>query len=204
VNAVGWRSVLMVAALAAAGCDKKMNDYITPPTVQVSCAYPGTSAEVVAATVAAPIEQQINGVANMLYMSSQSNHSGSYNLTITFKLGPNLDMAQVLVQNREAMAVPSLPESVRQTGVTTRKRSPNILLVVNCYSPGGEKDQLFVSNYASIYLKDEIARLDGVGDVFIFGQQDFAMRLWLDPERMASRSLTAAPAHRPPPLPHAS
>jgi len=164
---------------------------IAPPTVQVACAYPGASAEVVASTVGAPIEQQVNGVEGMLYMTSQSNNDGSYGLTVTFELGTDLDMAQVLVQNRVAIALPTLPEAVRVTGVTTRKRSPDILLVVNMYSPDRVHDQLFLSNYATIFVRDELARVDGVGDVFIFGQQDYAMRVWLDPEKMAARGITA-------------
>jgi multidrug efflux pump len=164
---------------------------ITPPTVQVSCAYPGASAAVVADTVAAPIEQQVNGVENMLYMSSNSASDGSYSLTVTFALGTDLDMAQVLVQNRVAAAQPLLPDVVKQTGVSTRKKSPSILLVVNLLSPGGTHDQLFMSNYATIRIRDELARLKGVGDVAFLGQQDYSMRVWLDPDRLAARGLTA-------------
>ena len=164
---------------------------ITPPTVQVSCAYPGASAEVVAQTVAQPIEQQVTGVENMLYMTSASNNDGSYSLTVTFEVGTDLDIAQVLVQNRVALAVPSLPDVVKQTGVSTKKKSPAILLVVNLFSPDQSKDQLFLSNYATINVRDELARIPGVGDVTLFGQQDYAMRLWLDPEKMAARGLTA-------------
>src|SRR5262245_58960961 len=167
---------------------------ITPPTVQVMCTYPGASAQVVADTIAAPIEQQINGVENMLYMSSNSGNDGSYNLTITFKLGTNLDMAQVLVQNRVAIALPTLPDIVKQIGVTTKKRSPNILLVVSLYSPKDAavpRNQLYLSNYATIQVKDELARLDGVGEALIFGQQDYSMRVWLDPDKLQIRNLTA-------------
>src|SRR5205823_1315500 len=116
---------------------------------------------------------------------------GSYNLTVTFKLGTNLDMAQVLVQNRVSLAMPTLPDTVKATGVTTKKKSPNILLVVNLFSPDHSRNQLYVSNYATIQIKDELARLDGVGDVTMFGQQDYSMRMWLDPDKMASRQLTA-------------
>jgi multidrug efflux pump len=164
---------------------------IAPPTVQVSATYPGANAQVVADTVAAPIEQQVNGVENMLYMSSNSANDGSYNLTVTFKLGTNLDMAQVLVQNRVSLAMPTLPDMVKATGVSTKKKSANILLVVNLFSPDKSREQLYISNYATIQVKDELARIEGVGDVAMFGQQDYSMRMWLDPDRMASRQLTA-------------
>ncbi len=165
---------------------------ITPPTVQVSCVYPGASASVIADTVAAPIEQQVNGVENMLYMSSSCANDGSYNLTVTFKLGVNLDMAQVLVQNRVSMAMPVLPSEVKSSGVITKKKSPNMMLAVNLFSPDGRYDQLYLSNYATIQVRDELARLDGVGDVAYLGQQDYSMRVWLDPERLASRNLTTS------------
>ncbi len=165
---------------------------ITPPTVQVSCMYPGASAKVVAETVAAPIEQQVNGVENMLYMSSNCTNDGTYNLTVTFQLGTNLDMAQVLVQNRVSLAMPTLPDIVKQTGVTTKKKSPAILLCVNLFSPDRRYDQLYISNYATIQVKDELARMPGVGDVAYFGQQDYSMRVWLDPEKLDARQLTAS------------
>ncbi len=164
---------------------------ITPPTVQVTCQFPGASAQVVSDTIAAPIEQQVVGVEKMLYMSSQCTNDGTYNLTVTFQVGTNLDMAQVLVQNRVAIAQPQLPDVVKATGVTTKKKSPAILLVVNMVSPDGRYDQLYLSNYATIQVKDELARLDGVGDVTLLGQQDYSMRVWLDPQKMASRDLTA-------------
>ncbi|MBI1247903.1 multidrug efflux RND transporter permease subunit [bacterium] len=170
---------------------------IAPPTVSVTCQYPGASADVVAETVAAPIEQQVVGVENMIYMSSQSASDGSYTLTVTFALGTNLDMAQVLVQNRVSQATPLLPEVVRQTGVTTKKKSPNILLAVNLYSEDDPEtgkpiyDNLFLSNFATIQIHDQIARLEGVGDVSILGQQDYSMRVWLNPDALASRDITA-------------
>jgi multidrug efflux pump len=165
---------------------------ITPPTVQVSCTYPGASAKVVAETVAAPIEQQVIGVENMLYMSSQSTNDGGYNLTVTFEMGTNLDMAQVLVQNRVNLALPTLPSEVKQTGVSVKKKSPSILLVVNLISPKGSYDQLYLSNYATIRLRDELAQVKGVGDVTFLGQLDYSMRAWLDPNRMAARNLSAS------------
>src|SRR5438270_8083380 len=164
---------------------------ITPPTIQVMCTYPGASAQVVAETVATPIEQQVNGVEDMLYMSSQSTNDGSYNLTVTFKPGVNLNFAQVLVQNRVNLALPSLPDVVKQAGVTTRKRSPDILLIVTLYSPDGRYDQLYLSNYLLTHVREEMQRVDGVGDVFIFGQRDYSMRVWVDPDKLASRGLTA-------------
>ncbi|HLJ10117.1 MAG TPA: efflux RND transporter permease subunit, partial [Planctomycetaceae bacterium] len=170
---------------------------ITPPTVQISCSYPGASATVVRDTVAAPIEQQVNGVEKMLYMSSQCTNDGGYNLTVTFELGTDLDMAQVLVQNRVNLALPSLPDTVKAIGVSTKKKSPSILLVVNLYSdvdPATKKptfDQLYLSNFASINIRDDLARLNGVGDVTFLGQQDYSMRVWLDPTALANHNLTA-------------
>jgi len=165
---------------------------ITPPTVQVACAYPGASAKEVSDSVAAPIEQQVNGVEGIMYMSSQCANDGSYSLTVTFQPGVNLNMAQVLVQNRVNLALPLLPEVIRATGVTTLKRSPNILMGLAIYSPDGRYDQLYLSNFALMQVKDELARLPGVGDVFLFGQRDYSMRIWLDPSRLGSRGLSAA------------
>jgi multidrug efflux pump len=164
---------------------------ITPPSIIVSCTYPGANAQVVADSVAAPIEQQVNGVEDMIYMVSQSNNDGSYTLTATFKPGVNLNFAQVLVQNRVNLALPLLPDVVKQTGVTTRKRNPDILQVIAVYSPKGRYDQLYLSNFATIKIAEELKRVPGVGDVTLFGQQDYSMRLWIDPEKLASMSMTA-------------
>jgi multidrug efflux pump len=164
---------------------------IAPPTVQVSCFYPGASSEIVAETVGSPIEQQVTGVENMLYMSSQSTNDGAYNLTVTFDLGTNLDIAQVMVQNRVNLALPTLPSEVKQTGVSVKKKSPSILLVVNLVSPDNSRDQLYLSNYATTRIRDELARTAGVGDIAMLGQLDYSMRVWLDPDKMASLNLTA-------------
>src|SRR5215469_9488596 len=165
---------------------------ITPPTVEVSASYAGANAQVVADTVAAPIEQQVNGVENMLYMSSQCTNDGTYTLTITFQNGTDLNIAQLLVQNRVALATPILPDLVKRRGVTVKKKSPNVLMIVNLSSPGGSRDNLYLSNYATIQLKDELSRLTGVGDINYLGQRDYSMRIWLDPQKMASRNLTAS------------
>src|SRR6188474_3353665 len=162
---------------------------ITPPTVEVSASYPGANSETVADTVAAPIEQQVNGVENMLYMSSQSTNDGSYTLTVTFKVGTDLNIAQVLVQNRVSLAQPVLPDLVKRRGITVKKKSPSILMIVNLYSPDNSRDSLYLSNYATIQLRDELSRLPGVGDITYLGQRDYSMRIWLDPERMATRNL---------------
>src|SRR5437764_13933186 len=165
---------------------------ITPPTVEVYAVYPGANARVVADTVAAPIEQQVNGVENMLYMSSQCTNDGTYTLTVTFQNGVDLNMAQVLVQNRVALASPILPDLVKRRGVTVKKKSPSVLMIVNLFSPDRSRDNLYLSNYATIQLRDELARLNGVGDITYLGQRDYSMRLWLDPEKMAMRNLTAS------------
>jgi multidrug efflux pump len=165
---------------------------VTPPTVAIRCNYPGASAEVVAQSVAAPIEQQVNGVENMIYMESQSANDGSYSLTVTFRQGMNLNLAQVLVQNRVNLALPMLPDVLKRTGVVTRKRSPDMLMSVNLYSPRGTYDQLYLSNYALLRLYDEILRVPGVSDVNVMGQRDYCMRIWVDPDKLAARSLTAS------------
>src|SRR5256712_3669452 len=170
---------------------------VTPPTVRVTASYPGANACVVADTVAAPIEQQVNGVEHMLYMSSQSGNDGSYTLDVTFKLGTDVNMAQVLVQNRVAIAEPTLPDVARAIGVTTKKRSPVILLGISLVSEDNPEtgrpyyDSLYLSNYATIQLRDALARVEGVADVALFGQPDYSMRVWLDPDKLQSRNLTA-------------
>ena len=163
---------------------------VTPPTVQVSAVYPGANAQVIADTVAAPIEQEVNGVENMLYMSSISADDGSYALTITFDIGVDLDMATVLVQNRVAIAQPKLPEDVRRQGITTNKQSTSILQFIALTSPDRQYDALYLSNYATIRIKDELGRIDGVGSVKIFGTGEYSMRIWLDPRKLDARGLT--------------
>jgi len=163
---------------------------ITPPTVAVSTVYPGANARVVAETVAAPIEQEVNGVENMIYMSSTSANDGSYNLTVTFDVGTDLDMAQVLVQNRVAIAQPKLPEDVKRQGVSTNKKSTSIVLMITLASPDGQYDSLFLSNFATLRLVDTLKRIRGVGDVNIFGGSDYSMRVWVDPNRLRARDLT--------------
>ncbi|HEY3965789.1 MAG TPA: multidrug efflux RND transporter permease subunit [Planctomycetaceae bacterium] len=164
---------------------------ITPPTVEVSAVYPGANAQVVADTVAAPIEQQVNGVEDMMYMSSQCTNDGVYRLTVTFHPGTDLNLAQVLVQNRVALAQPILPALVTRRGVMVKKKSPSVLMIVNLFSPDGSRDNLYLSNYATIQLRDELSRLPGVGDISFLGQRDYSMRVWLDPERMSVRNLSA-------------
>ncbi len=164
---------------------------VVPPTVVVRANYPGASPEVIADAVATPIEQEVNGVEDMLYMSSQCTSDGAMALTITFKLGTDLNQAQVLVQNRVAVALPRLPEEVRRLGVTTIKSSPDLLLVIHLTSPSGQYNQLYVGNYGFIQLRDTLARVEGVGDVNIIGLREYSMRVWLNPERLAYLSMTA-------------
>jgi hydrophobe/amphiphile efflux-1 (HAE1) family protein len=165
---------------------------IAPPVINVVGSYPGANASTVAETVVAPIEQQINGVEGMLYVSSNSNADGTFSIAVTFELGTNLDQAQVQVQNRVAIANPRLPAEVRNIGVTVTKSSPDLMLVVNLYSPDNSRDSLFVSNYANLEIKDVLARVDGVGSITVFGSRDYAMRIWLDPGRLQTLGLTAS------------
>jgi multidrug efflux pump len=164
---------------------------ITPPAVVVSISYPGASAQVVADTVAAPIEQEVNGVEGMLYMSSQSGNDGTYSLTVTFDIGTDLKTALVKVQNRVALAMPMLPTEVQNQGITIRKKTPDMLLIVNLFSPDGRYNDIYLSNYATIYIRDELLRVDGVSDITYQGQRDYSIRAWLDPEKLASRNMTA-------------
>ena len=164
---------------------------IAPPIINVSGQYPGASAEVVASTVVTPIEQQINGVENMIYMSSNSTADGRFSIAVTFDLGTNLDVAQVQVQNRVAIAQPRLPVDVRNIGVTVTKSSPDLMMVVHLYSPDKSRDSLFISNYATLAITDTLTRVDGVGSITVFGSRDYSMRVWLDPDRLQTVGLTA-------------
>jgi hydrophobe/amphiphile efflux-1 (HAE1) family protein len=164
---------------------------IAPPLISVTGQYPGASAEVVAATVVTPMEQQINGVENMIYMASNSTADGRFSIAVSFDLGTNLDIAQVQVQNRVAIAQPRLPVDVRNIGVTVQKSSPDLMMVVHLYSPDKSRDSLFISNYATIEVTDAVTRVDGVGSIIVFGARDYSMRVWIDPDRLQSLGLTA-------------
>src|SRR3954465_12343831 len=183
--------LLLVGGIAYTGLPVAQYPEIAPPTIVVRASYPRANAETVAATVATPIEQQINGVEDMLYMSSYSTGDGNMSLTITFKLGTDLDKAQVLVQNRVAVATPRLPADVRTLGITTLKSSPDLMMVVHMLSPDDSYDQLYVSNYARNNVRDELLRLDGVGDLIIFGERQYSLRVWLDPEKLAAFGMTS-------------
>jgi hydrophobe/amphiphile efflux-1 (HAE1) family protein len=165
---------------------------IAPPVIRVTGQYPGASADVVAATVVAPLEQQINGVENMIYLTSNSTGDGRFQIDVTFELGTNLDIAQVQVQNRVAIAQPRIPIDVRNIGVTTTKSSPDLMMVVHLYSPDRSRDALFISNYATVEVTDQLNRIYGVGSVVVFGARDYAMRVWLDPDRLQSLGLTTS------------
>src|ERR1700761_7844477 len=163
---------------------------IVPPTVNVNATYPGASAETLADTVAAPIEEQINGVDGMLYMSSQATGDGHLSITVTFRLGVDPDAAQVLVENRVAAATPQLPAAVVASGVTVRKSSSDILMAVHTYSPDGSLDQQYIANYVGLHIRDALLRIPGVGDINSRAARDYSMRIWIDPDRAAARNLT--------------
>src|SRR5215213_668807 len=165
---------------------------VVPPTVVVQATYPGANPKTIAETVAAPLEQVINGVENSLYMFSQSTPDGVMALTITFKLGTDVDKAQVMVQNRVTQALPKLPEEVRRLGVTTTKQSPDLTMVVHLTSPNGRYDEVYLRNYATLQVKDVLARVPGAGSVMLFGSGDYAMRVWLNPDKIAARNMTAS------------
>src|SRR6476660_9949058 len=165
---------------------------VTPPTVQVTALYPGANALTVRDTVAAPIEEQVSGVEGMMYMSSRCTNDGAYNLTVTFKLGMDSDMAQVLVQNRVSLALPVIPPLVQNEGISVKKMSPNTMMIVNLISPDGRYDDIFLSNYATIYVKDELGRVDGVAGITYLGQRDYSLRVWLDADKMAALGLSGA------------
>jgi hydrophobic/amphiphilic exporter-1 (mainly G- bacteria), HAE1 family len=183
--------LLIVGAIAYTRLPVAQYPEIAPPTIVVQASYPGADAETVAATVATPIEQEVNGVEDMLYMSSYSSGDGSMALTITFELGTDLDQAQVLVQNRVSVAEPRLPEEVRRLGITTAKSSPDLMMVIHMLSPDDSYDQLYVSNYARTRIRDVLLRLDGVGDVQIFGEREYSLRIWLDPDKLSANGMTA-------------
>src|SRR5215472_14849854 len=164
---------------------------ITPPGIAITINFPGASAPIVADTVAAPIEQQVNGIDGMLYMSSQMGNDGSYTLTVTFDIGTDVNSALVMVQNRVALAMPMLPTQVQNQGITIRKKTPDMLMIVNFFSPDGRYDDVYLSNYATINLKDELLRVEGVSDITYMGQRDYSIRAWLDADKMAALSLTA-------------
>jgi hydrophobic/amphiphilic exporter-1 (mainly G- bacteria), HAE1 family len=184
-------AILMIVLGAVAVFTLPVAQYpdVVPPTVQVTTRYPGASPRTVIDAVALPIEQQVNGVEGMIYMQSFSGADGTYSLTVTFKIGVNLDVAQILVQNRVSSALSSLPQAVQAQGVIVQKNSTAILQIVTLASPDSRYDSLYLANYATIKLKDEIARLPGVGNVVVFGAGQYSMRIWLDPNKMQAREL---------------
>ncbi len=187
-------SIVIVLAGVIAGFDLPIAQYpeVTPPTVQVTALYPGANAQTVRDTVAAPIEEQVSGVEGMMYMSSQSTNDGAYKLTVTFRSDMDSDMAQVLVQNRVSLALPVIPDLVQNEGINVKKISPNTMMIVNLVSPDKRYDDIFLSNYATIYIRDELGRLPGVAGITYFGQRDYSLRAWLDPDKLAALGISAA------------
>ncbi|HDY6174306.1 TPA: efflux RND transporter permease subunit, partial [Pseudomonas aeruginosa] len=187
-------SVLMLIAGAISYFQLPLSEYpqVTPPTVQVTASYPGANPQVIADTVASPLEQAINGVEGMMYMQSQMSTDGKMVLTVSFEQHINADIAQIQVQNRVSRALPRLPPEVQRIGVVTEKTSPDVLMVVHLLSPGGRYDPLYVSNYATLHVKDELARTPGVGDVLVWGAGEYSMRVWLEPAKVAARGLIAS------------
>jgi hydrophobe/amphiphile efflux-1 (HAE1) family protein len=183
--------IVIVGAVAFVRLPIAQYPEIVPPVINVSGQYPGASAETVASTVVAPIEEQINGVENMLYVSSNSSGDGRFSIGVTFDIGTNLDIAQVQVQNRVSTALPRLPADVRNIGVTVAKASSDLMMVVHLLSPDKSRDPLFISNYATLEIKDALTRVPGVGSIVVFGSRDYSMRIWLDPDRLQSLSLTS-------------
>src|SRR3984893_13178971 len=164
---------------------------ITPPSVSISIGYPGANAQVVADTIAAPVEQTMNGVEGMLYMSSNSGSDGSYGLSVTFEVGTDLNTALVMVQTRVRLALPLLPSSVQNQGITIRKKTPDMLMIISLFTTDPHYTNIDLSNFALINLKDELLRVEGVSDINIMGEKDFSIRVWLDPQKLATRNLTA-------------
>ena len=186
-------AITLIGGIAPVQLPVAQYPHITPPGISIAISYPGASAEVVADTVGAPIEQQVNGVPGMLYMTSQSGNDGSYSLSVTFDIGTDVNAALVAVQNRVALAMPQLPTPVQNQGITIRKRTPDMLMIVNLYSSAKDDryDDIYLSNFALINIKDELLRVEGISDINVQGERDYSIRAWLDPQKMA-RQLTAA------------
>src|SRR5690606_38053719 len=184
--------ILIVGSLAYLSLPTAQFPNVSPPTIEVVAMYPGANAKTLSTTIAGPLEKEINGVEDMIYMTSQSSADGRVTLQVAFELGTDLDKAQVQVQNRVAIAEPRLPESVRRMGITTKKVSPDMLMVINLYSPKQTYDQTYMGNYAVLQIKDELARIKGIGDVQLFGAAEYAMRIWLDPDKIANLDMNAS------------
>ena len=185
-------AIFVMGLLAMWGLPIAEYPEVVPPTIVVRATYPGANPKTIAETVASPLEQAINGVEGSLYIFSQATGDGVLTTTVTFKLGTDVDKAQVQVQNRVAQALPKLPEEVRTLGVTTTKQSPDLTMVVHLFSPDGRYGEIYLRNYATLQVKDVLARIPGAGDVEIFGSGDYAMRIWLNPDKIAARNLTAS------------